>query len=333
VKAIDSNGSPTFGSGIIIKKQGNTYTLLSARHVLNKGFTERKIKTNDGKEYAIDSRKIRLFPNNIDLAVVEFSSTTNYPIADIGSSATVTEGSNIYVAGFPAPTGTIESPTYMFRKGDVVANSIIGVNRKGYGMIYTANTLPGMSGGGVFDEKGKLVAIHGQGDVDSKFVGDSSNPDIRFKTGNDLGIPIDIFVANAASVLVDPGRTVPTVVAAAPKASDYYVSATNKKEEENYQGAIADYTKAIALDPKFAKAYNDRSLIYIYLKRNNEALADVNQAIQLDPNLAEAYGNRANIYIKSNPQQAIADVKKVLTINPKNSDAYLSLAFIYSSPK
>jgi tetratricopeptide (TPR) repeat protein len=331
VRATNESGQPAYGSGVIIKRQGNTYTLLSARHVLSKGFTDRKIKTADNQEHPIDPRKIRLFPKNIDLAVVEFTSTINYPVAQIGTSVSVVEGSNIYVSGFPAPTGTIENPTYMFRKGDVVANSILGVNKKGYGMIYTANTLPGMSGGGVFDESGKLVAIHGQGDIDSKFVGDSSNPDIRFKTGNDLGIPIDIFVANAASVLVDPGRPVSVLAAAPPKASDYYVSATNKREEENYQGAIADYTKAIALDPKFAKAYNDRSSVYFYLKRNNEAIADVNQAIQLDPNLVEAYGNRANIYLKSNPQQAIIDAKKALTISPKNADAYFTLAFIYVS--
>jgi tetratricopeptide (TPR) repeat protein len=333
VKAIDGNGNNTFGSGVIIKRQGNTYTLLSARHVLNKGFTGRKIRANDGQEYAIDPGKIRLFPKNIDLAVVEFTSTANYPVADVGSSAAVTEGSSIFVAGFPAPTGTIENSTYMFRKGDVVANSTIGVNRKGYGMIYTANTLPGMSGGGVFDEKGKLVAVHGQGDVDSKFVGDSSNPDIRFKTGNDLGIPIDIFVANAGSVLVDTGLTVPTVVAAAPKASDYYVSATNKKEEENYQGAIDDYTKAIALDPKFAKAYNDRGLMKSQLNRKNEALTDITQAIQLDPNLVEAYLNRANLSFVSNPQQAITDAKKALAIKPQEAEAYLSLSFSYLTLK
>jgi tetratricopeptide (TPR) repeat protein len=333
ITATDSEGNAAYGSGVIIKRQGGTYTLLSARHVLSKNLRNYKVKTSDNREYAIDPQKIRAFAKNIDLAVVEFNSPTTYPVVELGSSSTIVEGSSIFVAGFPAPTQTIESPAYMFRKGDVVANSVSGLNRDGYGMIYTANTLPGMSGGGVFDENGKLVAIHGQGDVDSKFVGDSSNPNVRFKTGNDLGIPIDTYIANAASVAIDTGRSAPVVSTAPPKASDFYVAATNKKEKEDYAGAIADYTKAIQLDPKFAKAYNERGLVYQILKQNKNALADFDQAIQLKPDLAEAYSNRAVFHLSSSPQKSLADAKQVVAIKPKDPQSYQLLSIIYFSLK
>jgi tetratricopeptide (TPR) repeat protein len=333
ITAINRDGTATYGSGVIIKRQGATYTLLSARHVLSKSFRNHKVKTSDNQEHTIDPQKIRVFAKNIDLAVVEFNSPATYPVVELGSSSTIVEGSSIFVAGFPAPTQTIESPAYMFRKGDVVANSVSGLNRDGYGMIYTANTLPGMSGGGVFDENGKLVAIHGQGDIDSKFVGDSSNPNVRFKTGNDLGIPIDTYIANAASVAIDTGRSAPVVSTAPPKASDFYVAATNKKEKEDYSGAIADYTKAIQLDPKFAKAYNERGLVYQILKQDKNALADFDRAIQIKPDLAEAYSNRATFYLSSNPQKSLDDAKQVVAIKPKDPQSYVLLSIIYFNLK
>jgi tetratricopeptide (TPR) repeat protein len=329
ITAIDSEGNAAYGSGVIIKRQGSTYTLLSARHVLSKSLRNYKVKTSDNREYAIDPQKIRVFAKNIDLAVVEFNSPATYPVVELGSSSNIVEGSNIFVAGFPAPTQTIESPAYMFRKGDVVANSVSGLNRDGYGMIYTANTLPGMSGGGVFDENGKLVAIHGQGDVDSKFVGDNSNPNVRFKTGNDLGIPIDTYIANAASVAIDTGRAVPVAPKAPPKASDFYVAATNKREKGDNTGAIADYTKAIQLDPKFAKAYNERGLVYQILQQEKNALADFDRAIQLKPDLAEAYSNRAIIYLNSNPQKGLSDIQKLVELKPTDAMSYYLLSICY----
>jgi tetratricopeptide (TPR) repeat protein len=329
ITSIDSEGNAAYGSGVIIKRKGNTYTLLSTSHVFSKSLRNHKVKTSDNQEYAINSQKIRTFAKNIDLAVVEFDSAASYPTVELGSSNTIIEGSNIFVAGFPAPTQTIESPAYMFRKGDVVANSASGLNRDGYGMIYTANTLPGMSGGGVFDENGKLVAIHGQGDIDSKFVGDNSNPNVRFKTGNDLGIPIDTYFANAASVAIDTGRSAPPAPAAPPRASDFYVAATNKKEKEDYPGAIADYTKAIQLDSKFAKAYNERGLVYKILKQEKNALADFDRAIQLKPDLAEAYSNRAISYLDSNPQKGLFDIQKLVELKPTDSMSYYLLSIYY----
>jgi tetratricopeptide (TPR) repeat protein len=56
--------------------------------------------------------------------------------------------------------------------------------------------------------------------------------------------------------------------------------------------AVADYTRAIQLDPKFAQAYSGRCAVQI--KKGDLALAidDCNQAIVLDPKLAIAYNNR-----------------------------------------
>ena len=41
-----------------------------------------------------------------------------------------------------------------------------------------------------------------------------------------------------------------------------------------YQTAITDYTKAIQLDPDYAKAYNNRAWAYYYLEQYTNQQAD-----------------------------------------------------------
>ena len=65
-----------------------------------------------------------------------------------------------------------------------------------------------------------------------------------------------------------------------------------KAELKRYSEAIADYDKAIELDPNFALAYMNRGKAKAELKQYSEAIADYDKAIELDPNFALAYTNR-----------------------------------------
>lgn len=59
----------------------------------------------------------------------------------------------------------------------------------------------------------------------------------------------------------------------------------------NYEAALADYDKAIELDPQFTKAYFNRGQVRLRVQRfqRAEALADVEKATQLDPQFVEAH--------------------------------------------
>jgi tetratricopeptide (TPR) repeat protein len=59
-----------------------------------------------------------------------------------------------------------------------------------------------------------------------------------------------------------------------------------------YDEAIADFTEAIKLDPKYAYAYNNRAACYIKQQKYKEAIADCDKAIQIDANYGLAYLNR-----------------------------------------
>ena len=47
-----------------------------------------------------------------------------------------------------------------------------------------------------------------------------------------------------------------------------------KDELKDYKGAIADYTKAIEIDPNYADAYNNRGIAKDELKDYKGAIAD-----------------------------------------------------------
>ena len=56
--------------------------------------------------------------------------------------------------------------------------------------------------------------------------------------------------------------------------------------------SLADYDRAIQLNPYNAKAYYNRGNAKSALGKNQEAIADYDRAIKLDSNFADAYYNR-----------------------------------------
>ena len=56
-----------------------------------------------------------------------------------------------------------------------------------------------------------------------------------------------------------------------------------KSELGDSKGAIADYSKAISLDPRFAVAYANRAAERLQLEDFKGAIADWEKAVKLDP--------------------------------------------------
>jgi len=153
------------GSGVIIAKDGNTYTVLTANHVVKKaGYGIYELITHDGQKYQMENKA--QIVGKLDLALVRFTSSKNYPIAKIADSRTVKEGSTVYYAGFPAET-TNQPRNYRFIRADITGRS---QNQEGYELSYNGSALPGMSGGPVLNEEGLLIAIHGKAETQSIII-------------------------------------------------------------------------------------------------------------------------------------------------------------------
>jgi Trypsin-like peptidase domain/TPR repeat/Tetratricopeptide repeat len=301
------------GSGVILQQQGDIYTVLTAAHVIkNKG--NFKITTPDDRSYEVISSSIRSAPGSIDLAVIKFKSTTTYPTAKLGNCNVLKSGMDLYVGGFPGTSRAITQPVFMFREGKVSANST-KTFEKGYSLVYSNDTLPGMSGGAVLNSDGELVAIHGRGDRD----------DSGAKTGFNLGIPINRFATVASNMGVQlDGQVAPIPQNTALKADDYFASAVQKYGKGDIQGTLADYNQAISLDPKSADAYINRGVLKDKLNDVRGALADCNQAISLDPKSALAYINRGLLKSQrlNDVRGALADLSKAIEVNPNVAYGY-----------
>jgi tetratricopeptide (TPR) repeat protein len=349
------------GSGVIIKREGNTYTVMTAAHVVRKPDIKYEVVTNDEKRYLLKYSTVKLLPNT-DLAVLQFTSNTNYSVAKIGKSDTATEGTTAYVAGYPiAKSKTLSRSIYNFTRGEITANATKALE-DGYGLVYSNNTLPGMSGGPVLNEKGELVGIHGKGDDTTvTFKPSDINPNIRFKSGFNLGISINTGLQLLATIGIDLGvRPTNVQIAAAPKADDFFIQGLDKYKKGDYPGAIASYSEAIKLNSKYAQAYYHRGearldsgdkpkaiedlqkaadlfleqgkkgdgkrsqgTVRILLQDFQGAIAPLTEAIQLNPNDADAYSFRGIVRITvADLQGAVDDFDQAIRLDPNNAQAY-----------
>jgi tetratricopeptide (TPR) repeat protein/V8-like Glu-specific endopeptidase len=246
---IESANSP--GSGVIIGKKGDTYTVLTAAHVLKDRSEKYRVSLPDGSSQTIGN--VKIFPGQVDLAVGEFTSTQNYSASKlVKDSSEVGEGSTVYVSGFPT-TATIDLAVFNFTEGKVTANSSKPL-QDGYSLVYSNNTLPGHSGGPVWNDRGELVAIHGKGDVDTKLSTSEINPNIRFKTGFNLGITVNTFTQSAAAAGVN-GYASATVAAKPTPVDDLLVSGLAKLTDGKYAESIGDFDRAIQANPQRSAAY------------------------------------------------------------------------------
>lgn len=64
-------------------------------------------------------------------------------------------------------------------------------------------------------------------------------------------------------------------------ALEYFSRGNFKKLIEDYEGAICDYTNAIALRPIFWEAYYQRGDAFTYINNRKSALIDFEKAIEL----------------------------------------------------
>lgn len=205
------------GSGVLIKKNGSIYTILTAAHVLknsNPG-EEAYATTYDGVTHLLDTRMMRL-GEEADIAIATFSSDKSYQVTNVGKFKSLDILDEIYVSGFPLADQAISISTITLTRGEVAS---IGSFDDGYGFSYTAVTKAGMSGGPVLNQGGQLIGIHGR-------AAGQRLEQIRIKDGLNLGIPVDTAITAfgldsryqppTAQASSEPGQTSPETVSQDP---------------------------------------------------------------------------------------------------------------------
>lgn len=209
----------TGGTGVIVGKKGDTYTALTAAHVL-KG-------TGLGDELQVESltsgKKYNIIKSytpkpGVDIALVQFTSQENFNIAPIAAfyptakdhyfRNSITEEWNTtryygIVYGASAPTKSVKMRLPRLQKFDLRTRA--RGNEMGLEFIYSASTVPGMSGAPIFvdqewrcsDQAMKSSRINSSGPIILAAIHARSEeyPGLQSRSGLSLAVPVDLITS------------------------------------------------------------------------------------------------------------------------------------------
>ncbi|MEO6789102.1 MAG: tetratricopeptide repeat protein, partial [Chthoniobacteraceae bacterium] len=92
-------------------------------------------------------------------------------------------------------------------------------------------------------------------------------------------------------------------------------------------GALADFNRAIDIDPKLADAWHDRGAVRSQKGDLEGAIADLSRAVEIDPKNAKTLYERGMLRkAHGEIEGAVADFSRVIELNPKNDSPYLGRA-------
>lgn len=118
-----------------------------------------------------------------------------------------------------------------------------------------------------------------------------------------------------------------------------YAVAYNKRgnayyKTKEYDFALKDYSKAIDIRPDYADAYNNRAELYFHNKDYDKSLRDLDKLIELDPKHYHPYYNRGRIYyIKYDNDQALINFDEAIKINNAHTNSYFRRGNVYFRKK
>lgn len=351
---INPTGGGGDGSGVIIAKNNDIYTVLTANHV-KRDVGENPVvePCSDNKSHPVLSfQSLGDLENDTDpdLAVLTFKAANNYQTATLGDSGQIKLGSTIYVFGYPVEGIGNNRKRGSDREARFSPGSVVSIRKKaikGNFIVYNAVTKGGMSGGPVFDSEGRVVAIHTSGDLEEGQgqVESGQSVTVRVKTGTNAGVPIAAFLAKRGPIGTDvqnvavnsePSSEKPEEKLKNPQSTgDFMVAGTVESEKGDNKAAIDTFTEAIKRDGNSAEAYYRRAIAKYRRGDKQGAVEDYAEAIKLDPNYANAYYNRASIryFDLQDYNGALADYSEALRLNPNDALSYFNRAAVRSKLK
>ncbi|MCE2413727.1 tetratricopeptide repeat protein [Candidatus Poribacteria bacterium] len=115
-----------------------------------------------------------------------------------------------------------------------------------------------------------------------------------------------------------------------PLAEKHYKDATAYHDLGEFERAISEYRKAIALHPNSPIIYNKLGVAYSELKQYDAALDAYQKALVFSPMTTEPHYNMGLVYLKKGAlPRALKAFKRAITINAEWGDAYTGLGEVY----
>ena len=348
----ENNGN---GSGVIIAKKGQTYYVVTNRHVV-KNKDQYQVVTPDGKIHNLKPEDI-LTSVNSDAAIIKFKSYKNYQIANIARYSIPYERKQwIFISGFPGALNGTRKFTSGFRfnrdKGLTVTNdnSVLQLSNTGYELIYTNLSQPGMSGGPVLDAKGRVIGIN------AAVEGEPVTKKDTIQIGYSLGVPGSNFLSltakkgitnNLLNVSTTPAKELTETEILTLKTHDSFAvdkppSDANAYQWLNYGNqlwrvekfdeAIIAIEKAIKLDPDLHQAHYALGLVYVSQKEDEKALEQFDRTIELQFSYYQAWRERSKILDRLKKyEEALIAIDKAIVWEENDFNLYYRRGLILDS--
>jgi tetratricopeptide (TPR) repeat protein len=112
----------------------------------------------------------------------------------------------------------------------------------------------------------------------------------------------------------------------------YRVRGADRGYQKDLDGAIADFTEAIRIDPRHAANFTFRSVAWIDKKQYDKAITDCTEAIRLDARNVAAHMWRGEALSKKKEyEKAIVDYNRATEIEPRCASAYRGCAWVWAT--
>jgi len=174
---------PGLGSGVIVRRQGERYYVLTNNHVVGDA-SEISVRLNDRKEF---KGKLGGRDPRRDLALVIFEAKENLPVAKLGNSEELQVGDLVLAVGNPfgfestVTSGIVSALGRKAEPGQTIASFTDYIQTD-------AAINPGNSGGALANLKGEVVGI---------------NTWIASRTGSYMGLGFAVPIDNAKKAIDD----------------------------------------------------------------------------------------------------------------------------------
>jgi Flp pilus assembly protein TadD len=290
VKTLDAQGN--------VKGQGSGVLLPSGKIATNCHVVE------GGTSYSV-GRGTQLVPATLfaedgdkDICLLDAIGITGKP-AQLGKAANLKVGDPVYAVG--APRGLELS----------LSDGIVAQLRGGPPPFIqtTAAISPGSSGGGLFNEEGRLVGL----------------TTLYLEGGQSLNFAIPVEWIGEIKPGLKP-------VTGGIGYTEWVKRAIALGSLKDWQGLLDWCTKWTRSEPRESDAWNNLGVAYEKLNRNNEAIEGFRQALRINPEDATAWYNLGVTYYKLNRySQAVEAYRQALRINPEKADTWNNLGLTYSN--